>query len=308
MTVSSHLQTFLNKKIEDYSPENGIGNPAQTVYRISVDYEEAENGDSLEGKIEAFAKDPKVGEVTELITGSFDFESASTTEGIINKLVELKDRFVNLKAIFIGDITYDESEISWIQQSDIGPLLKAYPKLEHLQVRGGTTLSFSTLQHEHLRTLIIETGGLPPNVVKEVNEARLPNLERLELWLGSDNYGFESTIDDFAPLLSGSLFPELRHLGLMNSEIQDEVTIAITQSPVLGQLKVLDLSMGSLSDKGAQALLDSPGIRKLDFLNLRHHYLSEEMMAKLKTLGIRINMDDQEEADEEDERYAEVTE
>jgi hypothetical protein len=163
------------------------------------------------------------------------------------------------------------------------------------------------LRHNNLKTLIIETGGLPPNVIKEIGGAHLPKLQRLDLWLGSENYGFESTIKDFGSLLSGKQFPELKHLGLMDSEIQDEIAIAVAKAPILQQLKVLDLSMGTLTDKGATALLNSPAIKKLDFLNLRHHYMSDAMMAKLKTLGIAINMTDKEEGGDDD-RYIEVAE
>lgn len=308
MTVNAHLETFLNKKIEEYSPETGIGDTEQIVYRISIDYDQQESGTSITDVLDQFANHPKAGQVQELIIGAFDFQSSESVSTIVAKLVELKNTFPNLKALFIGDIIVDECEISWIQQTDISPILKAYPGLEHLQVRGGDGLSFSDLQHPRLRTLIVETGGLPPNVVKEINEARLPALERLELWLGSDNYGWESTMADFEPILSGKTFPELRILGLMDSEIQDEVAIAVAQAPILQQLKALDLSMGTLTDKGAKALLDSPGIRNLDFLNLRHHYLSDNMMAQLKTLHIRINLDDQEKEGGDDYRYAEVTE
>ncbi len=307
MTINAHLTTFLNKKIEEYSPETGIGDPGQIVYRISIDYDDQESGIKVTDILDQFANDPKAGQVQELIIGAFDFQSSESVSTIVTRLVELKDTFQNLKALFIGDIIVDECEISWIQQADISPILKAYPGLEHLQIRGGDGLRFSDLQHPRLRTLIVETGGLPPNVVKEINGARLPALERLELWLGSDNYGWESTMADFEPILSGKTFPELRVLGLMNSEIQDEVAIAVAHSPILKQLKALDLSMGTLTDKGAKALLDSPGIRELDFLNLRRHYLSDKMMAQLKTLGIRINLDDQEKEDSE-YRYAEVTE
>src|ERR1700744_3438853 len=119
MTVSAHLETFLGKKVEDYSPEKGIGDLTTIVYRISLEYEESEEGKTIAEKIQAFASDPKAGEVRELIIGAFDFESADSTEEIINTLVEVKDTFHSLTALFIGEITYEESEISWIQQSDI---------------------------------------------------------------------------------------------------------------------------------------------------------------------------------------------
>ncbi|MBN9383308.1 MAG: STM4015 family protein [Chitinophagaceae bacterium] len=305
--VSAHLESFLDLPVKEYSPSTGIDDPEKFVYRISIDYDEYSEGTRVTDKLKTFTQDPKAGLIQHLIIGPFEFESASSSEDVIALLAEQKNVFRQLKAIFIGDITYEECEISWIQQGDITPLLQAYPALEHLQVRGGDGLEFSDLQHNNLKTLIIETGGLPPNVVKEVNAARLPNLERLDMWLGSDNYGFDSTIDDFTPLLSGKLFPKLTHLGLMDSEIQDEIAIAVARSPILQQLKVLDLSMGTLTDKGAAALLNSDDVKKLGFLNLRRHYMSDGMMQKLQGSGIPVNVDDQEK-EEDDHRYAEVTE
>jgi hypothetical protein len=302
--VSEHLQTFLNKPVQDYLPPTTI-DPEKFVYRLRVDYED--EGVTISDLLEAFVRDPQAGKVTALIIGRYNPEISESTFETVDKLVSLKDSLQGLKALFIGDITYEECEISWINQTDITPILKAFPALEHLQIRGGSDLSFSDLQHDRLTTLIIETGGMPPTVVTQVNAARLPNLQKLELWLGSDEYGFESTIEDFAPLLSGTAFPKLTWLGLMDSIIQDDIAIAVSQAPVLNQLQVLDLSKGILTDKGAAALLSSEGIKKLKHLNLRHHFMSEAMMEQLKALGISINVDDKQEEDD-DYRYVEVAE
>ena len=311
MTINSNLNTFLNKPVTDYSIKDGIQNTETLVYRIRISYDDYDNGTTIVSLIDAFAKDPKASSVKELIFGAFDYESSDSTEGIVGKLVEYKDVFKNLKAIFIGDITYEENEISWIKQSNVGLVLNAYPQLEHFQVRGGDDLTFGKIDHANLKTLIIESGGLPPNVIAEVSNAQLPELQKLEMWLGSENYGFNSTIEDLATITSGKAFPKLKHLGLMDSEIQNEIAIVVAQSPILHQLETLDLSMGILDDNGGEALLQSEGIKKLKYLNLRHHYLSDAMMAKLKTLGIEINLDDQEEADVDDDesyRYIEVSE
>ena len=307
MTVNSNLNSFLNKRVENYDTAKGIQNHEQIVYRIGLEYEEYEKKVKVEDKIETFANDPKAGEVKEIIIGAFDFESSESSEAIVNKLAGLKDHFISLKAIFLGDITYEESEISWIKQSDVSPLLAAYPALEHFQVRGGDGLSLGALNHENLKTLIVETGGLPTNIITEIDNSVLPKLERLELWLGDSGYGFDAGIEDLDTIISGEKFPSLKHLGLMDSEIQDEVAIAVTKSPVMKRLEVLDLSMGVLSDAGGAGLLTCPEVKQLKFLNLRHHYLSDEMMAQLKGLGININLDEQEDGDEDD-RYVEVAE
>jgi hypothetical protein len=302
--VSELLQTFLSKPVQNYMPPTTI-EPDKYVYRLRVDYDD--ESVTITDLLEAFVRDPQVGNVQELIIGQFNTDSSETTFEVVDKLVALKDSFKSLKALFIGDITYEECEISWINQTDITPILKAFPQLEHLQIRGGEGLSFSELAHDKLTTLIIETGGMGPEVIEQVNAARLPNLQKLELWLGSDDYGFDSTVEDFQPILSGTLFPKLTWLGLMDSIIQDEIAIAVAEAPVLKQLKELDLSKGVLTDKGGAALLKSEGIRKLQHLNLRHHFLSEGMMEQLKGLGISINLDDKEEADG-DYRYVEVAE
>ena len=302
--VGSHLQTFLNKPVQDFLPPTVI-DPEKYVYRLRVDYDD--EGVTITDLLEAFVRDPQAGKVKELIIGQFNADSSESSFEVVDKLVALKSELPGLKALFIGDMTSEECEISWINQSDIAPVLQAFPALEHLQIRGGEGLSFSSLQHDQLTTLIIETGGLPPTVIDQVNAARLPNLQKLELWLGSDNYGFDSQVEDFAPLLSGTLFPKLTHLGIMDSEIQDDIAIAAAQAPVVNQLKVLDLSMGVLTDKGAAALRDSAAIRNLQHLNLRYHYLSEGMMEQLKALGISINLEDKMEEDGDD-RYIEVAE
>jgi len=303
--VGSHLETFLNKPVQDFLPPTVI-DPEKYVYRVRIDYDD--EGVTISDLLEALVRDPQAGNIKELIIGQFNTEASESSFEVVDKLVSLKHDLKNLKALFIGEMTYEECEISWINQTDITPVLKAYPELEHLQIRGGEGLSFSDLQHDNLTTLIIETGGMPPNVVEQVNAARLPKLQKLELWLGSANYGFASKVDNFTPILSGKQFPQLTHLGLMDSEIQDDIAIAAAQAPVINQLKVLDLSKGVLTDKGGEALRDSALIRNLQHLNLRHHFLSDNMMAQLKALNMSINLDDKQEEDDDDYRFVEVAE
>src|SRR5262249_22555836 len=130
-------------------------------------------------------------------------DSSSSSEFIIDALVERKDRFAGLKALFLGDITYEENEVSWIQQSNVAPLLKAFAGLQLFRVRGGNGLKFSRTTHEALEQLIIETGGLPRSVIREICRCDFPKLKHLELWLGVENYGFDGGVEDLQSLLAG---------------------------------------------------------------------------------------------------------
>ena len=208
-------------------------------------------------------------------------------------------------------MTFEECEISWINQADVGPLLAAYPGLEHLRVRGGMGLGFGMDRHDGLRTLILESGGLPAGVVRQVAAAELPRLAHLELWTGDDGYGGDTTVADLAPILAGERLPALRHLGLRNCQIADEVAAALAHAPVLGRLETLDLSLGNLGDEGAVALLEGGNLGGLRRLDIHHHYVSDEALDGLKALGLDLgDGDGQGDADESDRsiRYIAVSE
>lgn len=288
------------------APEPPPTPPAQDV-------PSSEEGDTLFGQLlHEFASDPCSLEVTALVIGAWGNAYLDDDASmVVEALVEEADRLPNLKALFIGDITVEESEISWIKQADLHSLWTAYPNLEHLQVRGTEGLSLAPLNLPRLKTLIIESGGLPLEIIKQVYHGNLPALEQLELWLGSESYGGDSSVDDLRPILDASLFPNLRHLGLRNCEYADKLAEALADAPVLNRIRVLDLSMGNLSDEGGEALLNAPGIRHLERLDLHHHYLSDEVMAKLAALGIDVVLTEKQETeywDGEANRYIAVSE
>jgi hypothetical protein len=69
--------------------------------------------------------------------------------------------------------------------------------------------------------------------------------------------------------------------------------------------------MGVMTDEGAAALLASPAIARLEKLDVHHHYCSEEMTAKLQSLGIEVDASERKEPDEDDDevwRYVAVGE
>lgn len=216
----------------------------------------------------------------------------------IGLVIAAADRLTSLEAIFVGDMTSEEHEISWIEQCDVTALLTAFPALLELGVRGGTDLRFSPLKHDRLRSLTIETGGLPVGVIRGILDSELPALERLDLWLGVSEYGGDADVADLAPLLSGSRFPRLHHLGLRNSELQNEIAGAVASAPVVAQLRTLDLSNGTLGDEGAAALLEGQPLTHLERLDLHHHFLTEPMERRIKEAlephGVQVDLSERE--------------
>lgn len=301
--ISENLTELAGRRVVDFDPSKGIARPHDLVYRVRTEYD----GPNFHELLAAFLADPRVGEVPALVIGAFDFEASEDTREIVRTLVAHRQKLGNLRTLFLGDITYEEQEISWIQQSDISSLWEAFPQLEHLQVRGGQGLSLGTIRHSNLRVLILESGGLPATVVRQVASAHLPRLEHLELWLGSDNYGGDSTLQDLQPILDDR-FPSLRRLGLCDSESADHIAAAVVDSPVMDRLEVLDLSLGVLTDVGGAALLASPKVARLKKLDLHHHYLSEDMMEAFQELGIEVDLSDPRAEQDGEDRYIAVSE
>lgn len=299
MTIGEHMQEWAGRKIVQWEPGEPVPDPATVMPRLAITWGEAE-GNRWTDKFGHYLDSPGSAATTGLVIGQWDEnlgEDSDMLGRVVEAIVAARDRLPALNALFLGDVTYEESEISWIEQTDVSPLLRAYPALEHFGVRGGNGLSLGRLKHDRLRTLVIEAGGLPRTVVEEVLSGDLPQLEHLELWLGTDEYGADTTMDDLAPLLAGDLFPCLTYLGLRDSDLTDQIAIALAGTPILDRIEVLDLSLGTLSDAGAAALLSNPAILRLKKLDLHHHYCAPEMVAKLQALPIAVDVSDPQEPD-----------
>jgi hypothetical protein len=250
--------------------------------------------------------------VQALIVG--DWGGAGQGEGsapVVEALVSARDRLPKLRALFLGEMVCEESEISWITQSDVSPLFNAFPKLEELWLRGGNGLSIGRPRHPNLRKLVIETGGMPASLVREVASAELPKLEHLELWLGDDGYGNDIENDDLKTLLAKMQFPNLKYLGLRDDCRADETAKVLAEVGIPATLEHLDLSLGVLGDEGAQALAGSKWIGALKKLDIHRHYVSPRAVEQLKKAGPKVDDSDRQEPDEyngELYRYVAVSE
>lgn len=288
------------------------------AWRLGVDSYEPE--EDFREYFASFVEEADTAEVRAMVIGaSGSSEGEEPGAPGRDALVEHGAAFTGLRSLFVGDLTAEEQEISWIHQPDLAPVLAALPRLEEFAVRGTgdpymhekSQLGLDIGRHEALRSLTVQSGGLPAVVARGIDAAGLPALENLELWLGVDDYRGDTTPADLARTLSGEAFPRLNHLGLRNAQDTDLWVRALADAPVAGRVRSLDLSMGTLTDKGAQVLLDTPVFRELGRLDLEHHYMSEEMEARVGAAfaeaGVEIRVGDRQEQ-EGDWLYPEVTE
>lgn len=280
-----------------------------TEMKLSIDYDDYEAGRKMPDLLEELASSAEGAELTSLIIGDWGGSYENDSSETVEALVRLKASFPKLRKLFIGDMSFEECEVSWIMQSNLSPLLSAYPALASLTIKGGSGLELDPAQHEQLEELVIISGGLSREVLSSIHKGSFPKLKKLELYLGVEDYGFDGGLADVLKLIEPGLFPELTYLGLKNSELQDDIAIALAEAPILDQLQTLDISSGTLSDTGAEALLHSTKINKLQFINMSYHYMSDAMMTRWKQSGLPVDISDQQESDDDDDyRYPSLTE
>lgn len=265
-------------------------------------YEDYENGGKNAGTMIAdILADPDLPSVTELVIGCWGEAWDESCQPILDALAEHADRFSHIEKLFIGDMDYEECEVSWIMQGDYSRLWAALPNLKGLTIKGSMDLELGEIRHEKLESLEIICGGLPKDVIHSIQCARLPSLKKLLLYIGVDDYGFDGDASTIRELLAQADFPKLEYLGIADSEIQDDLTAVVLESKFMGQIHTLDLSCGTLTDKGGRLLLEKlPDFPNIRFLDLHYHYLSDKMMEKLLQLPIKVDVSDQNEPESYD--------
>lgn len=266
--------------------EDNINVSKQTYY---YDYEEYDNGKGPETMIEEILAHEAFPELDELVIGDWGAWERSC-QPIIDGIIENKEKFSHIQKVFIGNMDYEACEVSWILQGNYSKLWVAMPQLKELTIKGSNELVLGEICHEELEALTIICGGLPVSVIQSIQNAKLPKLKKLLLFIGVEEYGFDGDENTIKELLTQAQFPELTYLGITNSEIQDELTEVVLGSKFMEQITTLDLSNGTLTDKSGALLLEKipqyPNIRKLD---IHHNYLSVNMAKKLEALPIEVD-------------------
>lgn len=282
--------------------------------KFSYDWDDYEGGKkNAETMFEEILSDDELESLDELIIGCWGESWDNDVQPIIDGIVANKEKFSGITHLFVGDMEYDECEVSWIEQGDYSKLWAALPKLEYLTIKGSQNLSLGEISHDNLVQLEIICGGLPVDVIKSIGNAKLPSLEKISLYIGIEDYGFDGSVDDIREMLEKSDLPKLKSLGILDSEIQDEIAEVVVKSKYMSQITSLDLSCGTMTDKGGQIILDAlPSYKNIKEVDLHYHFMSDEMVDKLDNLeGVDIDTDEQEEEDEWDGevyRYPMLTE
>lgn len=232
-------------------PESSV--PAGVAWRIDV-FDDARSAEPsvFEEVFDRFLTTVQTSQVAALVIGNWADVPHSDNHHPARLLVENAHRLPALRALFLGDVPEGEGDgecdIVYIDHPDLTPVLEAYPRLEELWIRGTPDLEterrsyFEPTRHAGLRRLVLESGGLPVEVLRTLSECDFPELTHLELHLGHPEWNGLAGPGDLAWLAAGIRFPKLAHLGIRSPLIHDELASAFADAPIVARLRTLDLS------------------------------------------------------------------
>ncbi|PHM09509.1 hypothetical protein [Nostoc sp. 'Peltigera malacea cyanobiont' DB3992] len=303
------LTTF--KDWEDYY-DDGINDPIGQAYCLCT-----ENYVNSKNKLLRLLKDPKAKYIEAIKCEVYykDPNCKTAFKDFVLTIINASKSLSSLRALLIGDYTttYNEKyRKSRVNVSNIHPLLKAYPNLELLHIRGrmleedilkpelkiiqvrnnqnNSNITIKPFRHERLKTLIVDADGISDSNITKICNLNLPSLEYFELWLSRSDLS-NINIDNLAPVLSGESFPNLVYLAVRKCGNMSEVAQAIVNSPIMENLKVLELTDGNISNGGA--LLNSPAINRLHTLDVSGNRLHKNTIEQLSSLKCRVIADSQ---------------
>ncbi len=264
-------------------------------------------------------KDSKVGYIEAIKVKKYVRKSYTnkSVQDVVDLLVEKKYLLKNLQALFVGEYceTYNvKYQTSKLDICSIYPLLKAYPCLELLHIRGrlveedilknnsqlleirsstgSSIVPDKQIKHDNLKTLIIEAAEISEKNLTKICNLSLPSLEYFELWLGRRKH-YHINLDILAPILSGKSFPNLLFLAIRGTANTSEIAQAIAKSPILNKLRVLELTDGNLTNVGAITLLKTPAVNRLHTLDVSGNRINPGMLEQLSQLKCRVRKDSQ---------------
>jgi hypothetical protein len=217
----------------------------------------------------------------------------------------------HIREIHFNDYTYEDCELSWTPFGDFTGFWARVPMLEHFTLKAGVSGILGDLSHAHLKSFVRESGGLSADEIESITAAHWPQLEKLEIWFGSNDYGAQGNALFLAPLLTGQRVPKLKSLGLVNCEFVAESIAALATSTIVGQLERLDLSKGALIDQDVDVVLKhADALKHLKSIDFSGNQLGERAseIAKRLPQAILSSQRERDASDEPSHRYVAVGE
>lgn len=222
--------------------------------------------------------------------------------------VAASEQAAHVRSLRFDDYDMEDQELSWTALGDFSGAWSRLHGLEELVLRAGESGELGDIVLPRLKRFARISGGLSANEIESILKAQWPLLEELQIWFGDDNYGAEGNAEMLGGLLAGEAPATLRHLGLCNAMFANELIEPLSNSVLLRQLRVLDLSKSALTDDDVDAILAAaPKLKHLERVDLSE-CMFDERVGELRDALPNARLDEQREGYGDGDRYVAVGE
>ena len=216
----------------------------------------------------------------------------NNVDDILNYLIDNKEYFSNTNCFTFGNMNESICELSWIVQSDYEKFLSYYRNIKGLFIEGNIDLVLGKMDLPNLEILELQSTKISYITLNVISLSNLPNLKRLNLYIGEFTEKEEIRYIDF--VLNNTDFSKLENLGFCNmiGNVFTYVLKKIFESKYAKQIKVLDISKSGSTDRDAQYIIDN--IEKLEnikYIDISYNYFSQNFIDKLLEIGKKYNIE-----------------
>lgn len=183
------------------------------------------------------------------------------------------------------------------------------PKLE-TAILYGYEISLGTINAPRLKHLAVQSEQLQSSALQSITSALCPALENLEIWLPIDDEDNDDNnvgdTDEYGASLEMLLTRDDLHLKrlvlwqMKSTTLADRACIALTLSPLVNSLEVLDITNGKISEAGAQRLVDAADyfehLGQFDITAYVSEELAEKMRALAKDVWLNVRAEEDDDA------------
>lgn len=194
------------------------------------------------------------------------------------------------------DTHLDNIDISRAWLGDLTGLSERYPLLEDVVIKGRLGAhdndkpdgGLAGLSLPRCRRFAVRTSGMRVAMLETIAAAAWPELVELELWTGTPDYGCDCALGDVVKLLI-RVPPKLRVLRILNCEFTDDLLPHLLALHAAHPLDEIDLSLGTLTDAGAQLLLGrATELAALARLRIFDNCIGTAMLERLRASALPI--------------------
>lgn len=195
----------------------------------------------------------------------------------------------SLRTLFLADFAPEHVDLSDSRLGSVSGLFRSLPRLKDVHLRGGS-LELGDIHAPALQRFCLTTHALGPEVLAGLDSAYWPALEALVI----DAQGTALDMSALPSLLAAHGTPSLRALAIRHTTDTRAIWAALARSSLLGQLALLDLSHGDLSDHDVSAMTaQGREFGHLERLVLDGNYISRLHRAEVRALAAEVSLAEQ---------------